>query len=59
MKNFSTIIIRKIRNFRSQKRTPLYRFKVGMSLNHGVLLSFVSLVALQTCLATFQAKNNV
>jgi len=32
---------------------------VGVLLNHGASLCFVSLVAFQTCLATFQAKNNV
>ena len=30
--------------------------KVGMSLNHGVSLRFISLLTLQTC---WQAKNNV
>ena len=33
--------------------------KVGVSLDHGVSLHFVSLLALLTCWATFQAKNNV
>ena len=33
--------------------------KVGVSLNHGVALCFISLLAFQTCWATFQAKNNV
>jgi len=43
-----------------QKSTRRFiNLKVGVSLNHGVLLSFISLLALQTCWATFQAKNNV
>jgi len=33
--------------------------KVGTSLDHGVLLCFVSLLAVWTCWATLQAKNNV
>ena len=33
--------------------------KVGVSFNYGVSLRFISLLALQTCWATFQAKNNV
>ena len=33
--------------------------KVGVSLDHGVLLCFVSLIALRTCWATFKAKNNI
>ena len=42
------------------KSTRLFiDLKVGVSLDHGVLLSFVSLLALQTRWATFQAKNNV
>ena len=32
--------------------------KVGVSLDSGVLLHFVLLLTLRTCLATFQAKNN-
>jgi len=33
-------------------------FKVGVSFDHGVLLHFVALLALQTPWTTFQAKNN-
>ena len=33
--------------------------KVGVSLDHGVSLYFVLLLALQTCWATFQAKDIV
>jgi len=32
---------------------------VGVLLDHGVLLHFVSFLAVQTCWTTFQAKNNV
>jgi len=38
----------------------IYQFKnVGVSLNHGVSLCFVSLLAFRTCWAAFQVKNNV
>ena len=37
----------------------IYQLKVGVSLNHGVSLRFVSLLAFQTCWVTFQARNNV
>ena len=37
----------------------LIDLKVGVSLNHGVTLCFISLLAFQTCWATFQMKNNV
>jgi len=37
----------------------IYRFKVNVLLDHGVSLQFISLLALQICWATFQAKNNV
>jgi len=40
-------------------RTSFIDLKVGMSLNHGVSLCFVSLLAFPTFWATFQAKNNV
>ena len=33
--------------------------KVGVLLDHGVLLCLVSLLVVQTCWATLQAKNNV
>ena len=33
--------------------------KAGVSLDHGVSLHFIVLLALRTCWATFQAKNNV
>ena len=39
--------------------TSFIDLKVGVSLYHGVSLCFVSLLALRTCWATFQAKNNV
>ena len=39
--------------------TPFIDLKVGVSLDHGVSLCFVSLLALQTLSATFQAKNNI
>ena len=39
--------------------TSFIDLKVGVSLDHGVLVCFVSLPALQTCWAMFQAKNNV
>ena len=38
---------------------PFTKLKVGVLLDHGVLLCFVSLLAVQKCWATFQAKNNV
>ena len=39
--------------------TSFIDLKVGVSFNHGVSLRFVSLLAFQTCWATFQVKNNV
>jgi len=33
--------------------------KVGVLLDHGILLHFVSLIVLRTCWVTFQAKYNV
>ena len=33
--------------------------KVGTSLDHGVSLCFISLLAFRACWATFQAENNV
>jgi len=41
------------------KHAPSIDLKVGVSLDHGVPLCFVSLLALQTLWAPFQAKNNV
>jgi len=40
-------------------RASFINLKVGVLLDHGVSLCFVSLLALQTCWVTFQAKNNV
>ena len=39
--------------------TSFINLKLGVSLDHGVSLCFVSLLALQTYWATFQAKENV
>ena len=39
--------------------TSFISLKIGVSLNHGVSLHFISHLALLTCWATFQAKNNV
>ena len=39
--------------------TSFIDLKVGVSLDHGVSLRSISLLALQTCSATLQAKNNV
>ena len=39
--------------------TSLIDLKVGVSLDHGVLLRFILLLAVRTCWATFQAKNNL
>ena len=39
--------------------TTFINLKVGVLLYHGVSLRFVSLLALWTCWATFQTKNNV
>ena len=36
-----------------------FNLKVGVSLDHGVLLCFVSLLAVRTCKATSQAKNKI
>ena len=33
--------------------------KVGVSLDHAILLCFVSLLVLQTCWTTFQTKSNI
>ena len=33
--------------------------KVGVSLDHGVLLCFISFIVLGTCWEAFKAKNNV
>ena len=40
-------------------RTTFMDLKVGVSLDHDESLCFISLLAHQTCWATFQAKNNV
>ena len=37
----------------------LINLKVGVLLDHDALLCFISLLALGTCWATFQAQNNV
>ena len=42
-----------------EARTSFINLKVGISLNHGVSLRFVSHLALRTYWATFQVKNNV
>ena len=42
-----------------EARTSFIDLKLDTSLNHGVSLRFVLLLALQTCWATFQAKNNI
>ena len=39
--------------------TPFIDFKVGVSLDYGVPLCFVLLLALQTLCARFQAKDNI
>jgi len=39
--------------------TSFIDLKVGVSLDRGVLLCFISFLALQTLWETFQAKNNV
>jgi len=39
--------------------TSFTNLKVGMSRDHGALLRFISLLAVRTCWATFQAKNNL
>ena len=39
--------------------TSFTNLKVGMSLKHGALLHFISLLAAQTYWTTFQTKNNV
>ena len=50
----------KIWNVPSLKNTPhILILKVGVSFDHDVSLCFVSLLALQTCWAMFQAKNNI
>ena len=41
-----------------EARVPLFIFKVGVSIDHGVPLCFVALLALRTLWATFQTKNN-
>ena len=50
--------LRKIRNVRLLKHASFIGLKVGVSLDYGVSLHFVLLLALQICWATFQAKNN-
>ena len=40
-------------------RTSFTNLKVGVLLDHGVLLRFILLLAVRTCWKTFQAKNNI
>ena len=49
--------LRKICSIWLLKRTSIINWKVGVSLDHDVSLCFLLLLALQTCWATFQAKN--
>ena len=40
-------------------RVSFINLKVGVLLDYDLLLCFISLLALQTCWATFQAQNNI
>ena len=61
MKNISTInpaIKENTERLIVKVRTSFIDLKVGVSLNHGVLLLlFILLLAFRTCWATFQAEN--
>jgi len=61
MKSISTInlVIKETTECWIKARASFIDLKVGVSLNHGVLLRFVLLLPFRTCWETFQAKNNV
>ena len=62
MKSISTInpaITENMECLIIKARTSYIDLKVGVSLNHGVTLCFILLLAFRPCWATFQAKNNV
>jgi len=43
----------------AKAHTSFIDLKVGVSLNHGVPLCFISLLAFRTCWKKFQEKNNI
>jgi len=62
MKSISTInpaITENTERLIIKAHTSIIKLKVGMFLDHEVSLPFILLLALQTCWATYQAKNNV
>ena len=60
MKSISTINPANMENMECliiKARASSINLKVGVSLNRGASLRFVSLLALQTCWATIESKN--